>query len=270
MFGVYHFIWLGICALLAALAAAYLRRHKPPLRRVLGWACAGCVVSEVVKILSVIELVPSADGSRFYPYLELAHLPFHLCSAQIALIFYARYAKDGPARTAVLAFMYPSCLIGALMAIVIATTFGSSADFAEAFLRPLTYQYFLYHTMLVVLGLYIPLSREVELRPRHYLSTMAIVVAAGFVSFYLNSAFAVPVYSAGELLSVEYTTNFLYTFAPPVDFIRLTEPWHWYVYVLALGALAALLVALLYIPVFRRAKSSARGEKLFTASARHI
>ena len=47
--------------------------------------------------------------------------------------------------------------------------------------------------MLVVLGLYIPLSREVELRPRHYLSTMAIVVAAGFVSFYLNSAFAVPV-----------------------------------------------------------------------------
>ena len=112
--------------------------------------------------------------------------------------------------------MYPSCLIGALMAIVIATTFGSSADFAEAFLRPLTYQYFLYHTMLVVLGLYIPLSREVELRPRHYLSTMAIVVAAGFVSFYLNSAFAVPVYSAGELLSVEYTTNFLYTFAPPV------------------------------------------------------
>ena len=105
MFGVYHFIWLGICALLAALAAAYLRRHKPPLRRVLGWACAGCVLSEVVKILSVIELVPSADGSRFYPYLELAHLPFHLCSAQIALIFYARYAKDGPARTVVLAHL---------------------------------------------------------------------------------------------------------------------------------------------------------------------
>lgn len=79
-----------------------------------------------------------------------------------------------------------------------------------------------------------------------------------------------PVYSAGELLSVEYTTNFLYTFAPPVDFIRLTEPWHWYAYVLALGALAALLVALLYIPVFRRAKNPARGEKLFTTSARHI
>ena len=105
MFGVYHFIWLGICALLAALAAAYLRRHKPPLRRVLGWACAGCVVSEVVKILSVIELVPSADGSRFYPYLELAHLPFHLCSAQIALIFYARYAKDGPRAR----WCWPSC-----------------------------------------------------------------------------------------------------------------------------------------------------------------
>ena len=36
------------------------------------------------------------------------------------------------------------------------------------------------------------------------------------------------------------------------------------------GPWDALLVALLYIPVFRRAKNPARGEKLFTTSARHI
>lgn len=152
-----------------------------------------------------------------------------------------------------LAFMYPSCLIGALLAILIPTTFSGTVDAREAFARPLTYQYFLYHTMLIIFGAYIPMSREIELRPRHYLSTMCIIVGAAFVSFYLNSAFAVPVYSSGTLLSVEYTTNFLFTAAPPIDSIKLTELWHWFAYIGVLGVLAFGLVALLYIPVFRRA-----------------
>lgn len=172
---------------------------------------------------------------------------------QILFIFYARFARNGPVKETLLAFMYPSCLIGALLAILIPTTFSGTVDAREAFARPLTYQYFLYHTMLIIFGAYIPMSREIELRPRHYLSTMCIIVGAAFVSFYLNSAFAVPVYSSGTLLSVEYTTNFLFTAAPPIDSIKLTELWHWFAYIGVLGVLAFGLVALLYIPVFRRA-----------------
>ena len=236
MYSFFHFVWLAICALLIAAAFVYLRRKRPPLKSVLSLACAGCVLSEVTKILSVIELVPSADGSAYYPYLELQHLPFHLCSMQILFIFYARFARNGPVKETLLAFMYPSCLIGALLAILIPTTFSGTVDAREAFARPLTYQYFLYHTMLIIFGAYIPMSREIELRPRHYLST-----------------FAVPVYSSGTLLSVEYTTNFLFTAAPPIDSIKLTELWHWFAYIGVLGVLAFGLVALLYIPVFRRA-----------------
>ena len=253
MYSFFHFVWLAICALLMAAAFLYLRRKRPPLKSVLSLACAGCVLSEVTKILSVIELVPSADGSAHFPCLGLRDLPFHLCSMQILFIFYARFARNGPVKETLLAFMYPSCLIGALLAILIPTTFSGTVDAREAFARPLTYQYFLYHTMLIIFGAYIPMSREIELRPRHYLSTMCIIVGAAFVSFYLNSAFAVPVYSSGTLLSVEYTTNFLFTAAPPIDSIKLTELWHWFAYIGVLGVLAFGLVALLYIPVFRRA-----------------
>ena len=164
MYSFFHFVWLAICALLMAAAFVYLRRKRPPLKSVLSLAGAGCVLSEVTKILSVIELVPSADGSAYYPYLELQHLPFHLCSMQILFIFYARFARNGPVKETLLAFMYPSCLIGALLAILIPTTFSGTVDAREAFARPLTYQYFLYHTMLIIFGAYIPMSREIELR----------------------------------------------------------------------------------------------------------
>lgn len=249
MFTGYHFAWLAVCAVLILGAAFYLHRYRPSLQRVLSLCCAGSVLSEFIKVFSVIKLVPSADGSACYPYMELQHLPLHLCSIQILFIFYARFARDSRLRTALLAFMYPSCLIGALCALLMPSIFNTSIHVSQAFTHPLAYQFFLYHTMLVILGFYIYRSHQVALCSRHYFSTLGLLCLLGFASLYLNSAFATAVYENGRLVSVEYTTNFFFT-SKPVAGLVITELRQWYLYLLALLLLAMALVALLYLPVF--------------------
>ena len=257
MFTVYHFVWLGVCGALGAGALAFLLKRRPPLLAVLSAACAGCVASELVKTFSVIKLVPSADGSGLLPYLEMQHLPLHLCSIQILLIFFVRFAKPGRARHALLAFMYPTCLIGAALALAMPSIFSTSIRPDQAFTHPLAWQFFLYHTMLVVLGAYICLCGEVPLRPWHYLSTLGLLGLLAFCSLYLNSIFAAPVYKNGVLQSVEYTTNFFFTYQPPLP-IDLDEPWKWGAYIAVICLLAAALVALCYLPVFLNARRRAK------------
>lgn len=179
MFTVYHFIWLAVCAALIAGTLVFLKQRRPPLKSVLSVCCVLCVLSELVKDLSVIKMVPSSDGSMLLPYMEMQHLPFHLCSIQILLIFFVRFARPGRGRTTVLAFMYPTALIGAALALAMPSIFSTSIEVSQAFTHPLAYQFFLYHSMLVVLGAYIPLCGEVELRPKHYFSTLGILGGDG-------------------------------------------------------------------------------------------
>ena len=253
MFSVYHFMWLGICVALIGGGLAWLIKNKPDLERVLTFACVIAVLSEVIKTISMLQMVPSADGSRMFLYLEMNHLPLHLCSLPIFFIFYVRFAKPGKLRDAVLAFMYPSCTIGAFFALLIPTIFSTSIKVTQAFIHPIGYQFFLFHAMLILLGLYIPLSGQVNLRPKHYLTTLEILGVIAFASIYLNSLEASPIYENGKLLSVEYSPNFFFTYRTPIG-IKLTEMWHWYVYLGVLLVLALALIAVFYIPVFIKAK----------------
>lgn len=251
MFSVYHCIWLAICGCLLLAAVVWLRSRRPPLDWVLSVACVGCVLSEVTKVFSVIQLVPSSDGETWYPYLELQHLPLHLCSIQLVLIFYVRFAKKGRVRDAVLAFMYPTCMLGAFLALLMPSIYGSSIEAAQSFTHPLAYQYFLYHTMLIVVGGYIALSGQVAIRAKHYFSTLALLGGLAFASLYFNAMFAVPTYENGVLVSVDYTTNFMFTFQPPLA-ITLTELWQWQLYLAVIVLLAVVLLALCYLPFWRR------------------
>lgn len=253
MFSVYHFIWLFICAAVMTAAIIYLKRNRISLDKLLTVCCYVCVASELIKVFSTIEMVPSADGLTMYPYIKLQHLPFHLCSLHLFTIFYVKFAKKSKLRDTLLAFMYPTCVAGAFFALMIPTILGSSIRVDQAFTHPLGYQFFLYHSMLIVLGLYIFLSGEVDLKPRHALSSIAILGTLGFISIYINSMFASPTYINGELVSLDYVPNFLFTFETPIG-IALTKLWHWYLYFGIIATLAVVLILALYIPVFLRAK----------------
>ena len=253
MFSTYHFLWLVICFSLEVGLLIALHKYRPSLRNVLSWACFGCVVSEVVKTLSVLEMVPSADGSTMHLYLEMGHLPLHLCSIQILFIFYSRFGENEKIKETLLAFMYPTCTVGALLATMIPTTLSSDPTVMEAFARPLTYQYFLFHAMLIVLGIYISMSSQVKIKPRHYVSTMGILGVLGFFSLYLNSAFAAPTYVNGEMISVDYSTNFFFTQKAPIE-IPLIEKWHWILYLAVIVTIAMVVVGGFYLPYVIKAK----------------
>lgn len=252
MFSTEHIIWLVVCFVLIGIGMWYLVRKRPPLRQVLSVACIVCIASELIKVLSTLRMVPSSDGTVMYPYLELSQLPFHLCSMQILFIFYARYAKESSFREKLLAFMYPTCGVGAAFALFIPIILGDTVPVNQAFAHPLAYQYFLYHVMLILVGMYIPLSGEIQLKPKHYFTTIGFLAVLAFVSLYLNSMFASPTYVNGELISLDYATNFYFTYTPPID-INLTEIGHWYIYMSVILVMALVIIALFYLPVFIKA-----------------
>ena len=93
MFTLYHLIW-GIISLIIIVVSLYLlNKYKPDINKVLNVVCIGSVISEIVKTLSVIRMVPSSDGSMVYPYIEMINVPLHLCSIQIVIFFYVRCVK---------------------------------------------------------------------------------------------------------------------------------------------------------------------------------
>ncbi|MBQ6653947.1 MAG: YwaF family protein [Erysipelotrichaceae bacterium] len=253
MFSIYHIIWLVICLAIVAGFTVYLKKNKPELKDVLSVCCVVCVLSEIIKVFSMIRMVPSSDGSLVYPYIELNHMPLHLCSIQILIIFYARFSKKSDFHDSVLAFMYPTTILGAFMALAMPSIYSTTIRPDQSFTHPMAYQFFLYHTMLIILGLYIYRCGEVEIRPKHYFSTMGIVALMAFLSLYVNSLLASPTYVNGQLVSVDFITNMFFTYRPPIN-IALTEIWHWYLYLAVITVLAFALVAVFYIPVFRRAK----------------
>ncbi|MBQ1878513.1 MAG: YwaF family protein, partial [Erysipelotrichaceae bacterium] len=226
----------------------------PSLHQVLIYCCGVCVASEFVKVFSVIRMVPSTNGAIIYPYIEMNHLPLHLCSIQIPLIFYVCFTSNKKMRENVLAFMYPSCLLGAIAAILMPSIFRTSVPVEKAFIHPLSYQTFLYHAMLIVLAVCIAASGEIHWQKKHLKATLLIAFLAGFLSLYVNSLLASPTYVDGKLVSVDFWPNFMFTYDNPLG-IKMTEIWHWYLYLVILSAVVVILVSILYIPLLRKKKN---------------
>lgn len=252
MFSIQHIIWMIISAAVVAGFIFVFAKKRPPLRSALTTAFVVCVCSELVKILSCIEMVPSSDGSFLYPYLELQHLPFHLCSIQIFMILYCRFAKGdiikSPAKQTILRFMYPTCVIGAAFAIILPSIFSTTITVNQAFTHPIAYQTFIYHSMLIAFGIYIPMSGEVSFSWKDYRKTMLFLGLLAFMALYLNSLFASVTYHNGKLVSVDYVTNFFFVYRTPIG-VALNTKLAWMVYLLILVVLAFVLIWLLYLPL---------------------
>lgn len=250
MFNVSHFLLIGISLLAAALVLFIVKRKNIQLKTVLSVACVICVISEIIKILTMSHAVPSSDGSITYLYLDVRHLPFHLCSVQLILIFLVRFTNNEKLREKVLAFMYPTCVLGALFALAL-PTYLSDMTPSEIFTSPRVYQYFLFHTMLITIGLYIAISGCIRFRIRHMFSSLGILGLLGFISLYLNSMLASPIYDNGQLVSIEYMPNYFFTQAIPIDF-PLTEKWHWFAWWGIVVLLVVFLFAICFTPLIIR------------------
>ena len=253
MFSWQHIVWLGICALMVAAMVAAAARKKPTLQQILTSACVISFLSELAKMISVIDLVPSSGGELLLPYLPMNHMPLHFCSIQILFIFYTRFTKNVQRRDAFLSFMYPTALCGAILTLAMPSIFQTSITPDQAFTSLLSYQFFVFHSMLIALSILIVRSGEVEFSRKTMIRTMLIMIALGILSIYLNSLLASPTYDDGKLVSVEFMTNFFFTTQNPLG-IRLTAIWQWWLYLIIIAVLACLAVFLCYVPLLRMTK----------------
>ena len=270
MFSTGHFIWMGISAVMVAAGLALVYKKQPGLDRMLTVCLAIGLASEVFKILYETQFVPvvvpsvSAAGliykatGAFAPYLELEHLPLELCSIQILLLLFAKLMTDGVWRRRLLGFMYPTCVLGAGLAVVL-SSIAPEFSTAQAFLTsPRAWQFFIYHSMLIVLGLYLGMNREAGIRFRHLGSTLFGLFLLDFASFYTNSIFSEPVYTGNRLQGLSYHLNYFASYDDPLG-IHMTTKEQWLAYLAVRFALAAALVTLCYLPLYYREKREADG-----------
>lgn len=258
MFSLNHIIWIIICSVISVVGVIYTKKIKPSFKTMVNICFAIGIISEIIKIFSVIELVPIEGGNGFYPYLETRYLPFHLCSLQIILFAYLKiYGRNNETTYNIISFMYPCCVIGGILAIIIPSIFNTSISVNQAFTHPLAYQTFLYHTMLIVFGIYLLDNDEMRLKTDGYKKALITIFVLGFVAININSVFTTPIYENNRLLAVSGTTNFFFTAVPPIP-IAITSKWQWTLYIFVITLLAILLIGVIYLPIYLRERKTIR------------
>ena len=247
MFSPTHIGILIGAAILVTVLLIFCVKKKVPLESVLTLMVVVTIFSELGKVFSRIVV---SDGVAL---LAPEFLPLHLCSIQIFLFWYLRFfCKSEAVKKTLLAFMYPTCLMGGIAALVIATVTPVS------FANPEIYEYFGYHTMVVLFGLYVALTNQTDLTWKRLLRTVEILALLFFLSIYANS-----VLSAGGKL-----TNFLYSAFPPLEGLPYlnysffgrtlaSEKLGWMFYLLKLIFLGGVLISATYAPFLFRRKRTA-------------
>ena len=150
--------------------------------------------------------------------------------------------------------MYITGVIGGTLGIVLAAVTVDYSTVREYFTSPRIYQFFLYHSMIVILGLYMGFGEGSDVSWRSFGKTVCMVGALDIPSFYLNSVFSQPVYVGGKPVGILYRTNFFSSYVNPLGLV-LTERYQWLLYlVIRVGIALSLMFFLLLLPGLRRRK----------------
>lgn len=131
MFSSGHILFIFFSAVWIISGTVFLRKKNPPMRKVLLTCLAIAMLSEFIKILGNIEIVPIVEpiveqGKLIYretgaytPYLEAEHFPFELCSYQIIFILLALAVRNPRLQKRLYALMYTTCIAGDGMEILL-------------------------------------------------------------------------------------------------------------------------------------------------------
>lgn len=258
MFSAGHLMWICISLCLIAGGTVACRIRKPREDSLLKVCLAIGVLSEAVKLFSVIRILPMVEvaveggaleyvrAGQYTPYLEMADLPFELCSLQIVFIPIMLFSKTPAWRSRLRALIYVTGVIGGLMGIVLAQVTVDYSTVRAYFTSPRIWQFFLYHSMVVTLGIYMGFGPDSDVSLRRFRSTMGLLLMMDIPTFYLNSIFSQPVYEAGKPTGILYRTNFFSSYVNPLG-LALAEKWQWLLYLLIRLGLASALIALLLL-----------------------
>ena len=239
LFGTKHLILIALSAVL--IVVFFLLSKKLKFKDVCKIMFYVGLASETVKIFYYIIQNEATHGG----ILPKTDLPFHLCSIQIIFIAVVNFANSEKLKRFLLSFMYPSCLLGGIAAILIATDSSRNGSWV------ITAQYFLYHIAIVVLALNICTNKESKLEISDYFSCLKFLVGLMFFSIYINSI----VYDGVSNI------NFMYVASPPQNGLPfLNENHGWLVYIVHYASLILFCLTACYLkPIIGAIK--AKGDK---------
>lgn len=243
MFTTAHFIWIGICAVLILFLSWLSRRFRFSFRTASLLMAGIGVCSEVSKIISHMEYVNGLDAVDGM-VLDAGALPLHLCSMLLFVMFYLPFSRNEKIRSYLCSLFVPVGLIGASLAILMAT---SGTDFLD----PRAYQCFLYHAGMIWFSLYLIFSHQVELGKRAWCRNLLSLLSLAMLMIWVNSALQV------------YDTNFWYVVRPPAEGLPLLNLDHgWFAYFGALLLCGFLGVTAVHLPFMLREKKIAGEDRL--------
>lgn len=236
IFGVKHLIILAVCITAIVLGVIFGRKLK--LNTMLRILLIVGIVSESIKVIYYIitnenSIVDSLHGDTTYSgYLPKTDLPFHLCSIQIIFILILNLSKNENLKKLIMSFMLPTCLIGGVAALFIATSSSLNG------LWILSLQYFGYHVAITIFSIYLFCNKEVTFTIKDYRNCILMLVATLFIAIYINSALA----------DYVHDINFMYVVNPPMSGLPfLTKKYGWGVYITHYALLCLFAATLCYI-----------------------
>ena len=240
IFGTKHLILVAISALL--IVGLFWLSRKWKLERICRVMFYVGICSETVKIFYYII----QNEAKYGGILPKTDLPFHLCSIQILFVAVVTFANSPRLKRFLLSFMFPSCLLGGIAAILIATQSSLNGMWI------ITAQYFLYHIAIVVMALHIGTNKELRLTVKDYFSCLKLLGILFFFATYVNSI----VYDGVSNI------NFMYVSSPPQSGLPyLNEDHGWLVYIVHYAALVLLCVTLCYVKPILVAIKTRLGKK---------
>lgn len=242
LFGTIHLI--GLLASIPFIVLTIIFAKRFTLDKVIKVLLIGGIVSETIKVFFyIIHNIDKFDG---WGYLPKGDLPFHLCSIQIILILILYFSKNVKFKKLLMSFMLPTCLVGGMAALLIATY--SSRNFPI-----ITVQYFGYHTMLICFAIFLLRTDEVEFTIKDYFNCLLMLVGCFFLAIYLNS----------WIRDGDNKVNFMYVSGPPQDnlpYLNLNQGW--FVYFVRYALLAFVCCTACYIkPIIKGIKEKLNKSK---------
>ena len=239
MFTTEHFIWLGICTLLIIVLSIISIKKKFSFKTSALIMAGVSFISEFSKIMSHMELVDAknpAEGMVIDP----KALPLHLCSILIFAYFYLPFSKNKKIRDYILGLVIPVGLIGATLALVMATS-GTRFNNIEA------YQCFIYHAFMIWFSIYLIKTQDIDLGKKVWLRNIFLLFLMSLVMIWVNGALKT------------YDTNFWFVVKPPQDglpLLNLNNGWYvYYLTLLAIGFVGATIVHYPFMTKERKNKS---------------
>ena len=195
-FSVPHLLILGVLWSLAVILSYFLSKKYGFTKRVVLFCMIAAIASEIQKITFFMK--DTGFGFR----LPAEQLPFNLCTIQIFFISTLALSENPKKRFALISFMFPALISGAFVGMVI-----PSATFNYHGLTDLaTYRYFIYHAMLIFLGLYLYMSKPIQFTIKSYGYSLAIMFLIMIAGIWINAFFG---------WSPE--TNFCFLVRPPTE-----------------------------------------------------